>query len=114
MIRNDHNRSFSEEQFRSRLRLVLGALVLIAVALVARAVDLQLLDEGFLEGQGDARFTRVAKLSAIRGGIYDRNGEPLAASTPGATGWGGPAPRQGRAGLRVRVSPKRSIATRNG
>ncbi|HKR36086.1 MAG TPA: penicillin-binding transpeptidase domain-containing protein [Steroidobacteraceae bacterium] len=87
MIRNDQNRSFSQEQFRSRLRLVLGALVLIAVALVARAVDLQLLDEGFLEGQGDARFTRVAKLSAIRGGIYDRNGEPLAASTPVDTVW---------------------------
>ena len=89
MMRNEH-RSFSQEQFRSRLRLVLGALVLIAVALVARAVDLQLLDEGFLEGQGDARFTRVAKLSAIRGGIYDRNGEPLAASTPVDTVWANP------------------------
>jgi cell division protein FtsI (penicillin-binding protein 3) len=90
MIRNEHNRSFSQDQFRARLRLVLGALVLIAVALVARAVDLQLLDEGFLEGQGDARFTRVAKLSAIRGGIYDRNGEPLAASTPVDTVWANP------------------------
>jgi cell division protein FtsI (penicillin-binding protein 3) len=90
MIRNESNRSFSQEQFRTRLRLVLGMLVLIAVALVARAVDLQLLDEGFLEGQGDARFTRVAKLSAIRGGIYDRNGEPLAASTPVDTVWACP------------------------
>ena len=69
---------------------MLGALVLIAVGLVARAVDLQLLDEGFLEGQGDARFTRVAKLSANRGGIYDRNGEPLAASTPVDTVWACP------------------------
>ena len=90
MIRTEQNRSFSPEQFRSRLRLVLGALVLIACALVARAVDLQLLDEGFLEQQGDARFTRVAKLSAIRGGIYDRNGEPLAASTPVDTVWACP------------------------
>ena len=89
MIRNE-NKSFSQEQFRARLRFVLGALVLIAVALVARAVDLQLLDEGFLEGQGDARFTRVAKLSANRGGIYDRNGEPLAASTPVDTVWACP------------------------
>lgn len=90
MMRTDQHRSFSQEQFRSRLRLVLGVLVLIAVVLVARAVDLQLLDEGFLEGQGDARFTRVAKLSAIRGGIYDRNGEPLAASTPVDTVWACP------------------------
>jgi cell division protein FtsI (penicillin-binding protein 3) len=90
MIRNEQNRSFSQEQFRSRLRLVLGALVLIAIALVVRAVDLQMFDEGFLEGQGDARFTRVAKLSAVRGGIYDRNGEPLAASTPVDTVWACP------------------------
>src|SRR5690349_4734302 len=90
MIRNESNRSFSQEQFRSRLRLVLGVLVLIAVALLARAVDLQMFDEGFLEGQGDARFTRVAKLSAVRGGIYDRNGEPLAASTPVDTVWACP------------------------
>jgi cell division protein FtsI (penicillin-binding protein 3) len=90
MIRTEQNRSFSQEQFRSRLRLVLGVLVLIAVALLVRAVDLQLFDEGFLEGQGDARFTRVAKLSAVRGGIYDRNGEPLAASTPVDTVWACP------------------------
>jgi cell division protein FtsI (penicillin-binding protein 3) len=87
--------------------------VLIAVALVARAVDLQLLDEGFLEGQGDARFTRVAKLSAIRGGIYDRNGEPLAASTPVDTVWACPPEVMARR-TRFRVSPKRSTATRSG
>ena len=46
------------------INIVLVMLLLVAVVLVARAVDLQLLDEGFLEGQGDARFTRVAKLSA--------------------------------------------------
>ena len=86
---------------------MLGALVLIAVALVARAVDLQLLDEGFLEGQGDARFTRVAKLSAIRGGIYDRNGEPLAASTPVDTVWADAAGGDEAPRTRSRASPKR-------
>src|SRR5262245_30186330 len=90
MIRNENNRSFSPEQFRSRSKFVLVALMLIAVALVARAVDLQLLDEGFLEGQGDARYTRVATLLANRGGIYDRNGESLAASTPVDTVWANP------------------------
>lgn len=84
------NRSFSQEQFRSRSRFVLIVLMLIAVTLVARAIDLQLLDEGFLEGQGAERFTRIAKLSAVRGGIYDRNGEPLAASTPVDTVWACP------------------------
>jgi len=89
MIRNDH-RAFSPEQYRGRLRFVLGALLLTAIALVVRAVDLQLLDDGFLEGQGDARYTRVAKLSANRGDIYDRNGETLAASMPVDTVWASP------------------------
>lgn len=89
MLRSD-NKAFSPDQYRVRLRFVLGMLLLIAVALVARAVDLQLLDDGFLEGQGDARFTRVAKLSATRGGIYDRNGEALAASMPVDTVWASP------------------------
>lgn len=90
MIRRDEGKHFSPEQYRGRLRFVLGALVLIATGLVARAVDLQVLDEGFLEGQGDARYTRIAKLTANRGGIYDRNGEPLAASTPVDTVWACP------------------------
>ena len=90
MIRSDNNRAFSAEQFGTRLRVVLVMLLLVAVVLVARAVDLQLLDEGFLEGQGDGRFTRVAKLSAVRGAIYDRNGEVLAASMPVDTVWASP------------------------
>lgn len=89
MLRSD-NKAFSPDQYRIRLRFVLGILLLIAVALVARAVDLQLLDDGFLEGQGDARYTRVAKLSANRGDIYDRNGEVLAASMPVDTVWASP------------------------
>jgi cell division protein FtsI (penicillin-binding protein 3) len=89
VIRND-NKAFSPEQFSVRLRVVLGMLLLIGVALVVRAVDLQVLDDGFLEGQGDARFTRIAKLSANRGVIYDRNGEVLAASMPVDTVWASP------------------------
>jgi len=83
-------RGFSQDQFRGRLRVVVAGLVLLTVALLGRAVDLQLLDDGFLEGQGDARFTRLAKLSANRGSIYDRNGEALAASTPVDTVWASP------------------------
>lgn len=89
MIRSD-NKAFSPEQYATRLRVVLGMLALIACALLARAVDLQVLDDGFLESQGDARFTRVAKLSAVRGAIYDRNGETLAASMPVDTVWASP------------------------
>src|SRR5688500_5158362 len=83
-------RSFAPEQFRARLWFVLGLFTLAAAGLVARAVNLQLLDDGFLEGQGNARYTRVAKLSAHRGSIFDRNGEPLAVSTPVDTIWVNP------------------------
>ncbi len=83
-------RAFSLEQFRGRGRFVLFLLVLVAAGLLVRAVDLQILDEGFLERQGDARFTRIAKLSANRGSIYDRNGEPLAVSSPVDTVWACP------------------------
>ena len=89
MMRSE-NRNFSADQFRGRLRFVLIALVLIAIALLVRAVDLQFFDQAFLEKQGDARYTRVAKISAVRGGIYDRNGEALAASTPVDTVWACP------------------------
>jgi len=83
-------KGFSPDQFSTRLKFVLVLIVLMAVGLIARAVELQVLDNGFLEKQGDARFTRVAKLSAMRGAIYDRNGEAMAASTPVDTVWACP------------------------
>ena len=70
--------------------LVLAALSVGAVALLARAVYLQVIDQEFLEKQGDARILRVAKLSANRGMILDRNGEALAVSTPVDTVWADP------------------------
>jgi len=69
---------------------VLGLLALGGVALVARAVYLQVIDQDFLEKQGDARILRTAKLSANRGMILDRNGEALAVSTPVDTVWADP------------------------
>ncbi len=86
-LRSQDSKPFAVEQFRGRLRWVLLGLGLAAAALVARAVDLQLLDDGFLRKQGNARFVRVAKLAAHRGSIYDRNGETLAISTPVDSVW---------------------------
>jgi cell division protein FtsI (penicillin-binding protein 3) len=70
--------------------VVVGALALCGASLVARAVYLQVIDQEFLERQGDARHLRTAKLSANRGMILDRNGEPLAVSTPVDTVWADP------------------------
>jgi cell division protein FtsI (penicillin-binding protein 3) len=76
--------------YRWRSSLVLALVLLGAVGLVARAVELQLLDHGFLASQGDARSMRVAKIAAHRGAITDRNGEPLAVSTPVDSVWVNP------------------------
>jgi cell division protein FtsI (penicillin-binding protein 3) len=73
-----------------RTWLVGAMLTLGALALIARAVYLQVIDEDFLNRQGDARILRDVKLSANRGMVLDRNGEPLAVSTPVDTVWADP------------------------
>ena len=65
-------------------------LVLGAVLLFARALQLQVLNQDFLRGQGEARYARVIPVAAHRGMILDRHGEPLAASTPVDSVWVNP------------------------
>jgi cell division protein FtsI (penicillin-binding protein 3) len=77
--------------FRWRAYLLLSLLALCALGLVWRAVDLQLVDHGFLAREGDARFTRVLQIAAHRGTITDRYGEPLAVSTPVDSVWVNPS-----------------------
>jgi cell division protein FtsI (penicillin-binding protein 3) len=85
------NREADATPARWRAQLLLAMLAFGAGVLVARGVYLQVIHKGFLESQGDARFTRVAKLSANRGMILDRNGDALAVSTPVDTVWANPA-----------------------
>ena len=73
-----------------RFRIVLVLLALLVGAIVWRIVDLQVMDQAFLKGQGDARSVRHIPIPAHRGLITDRNGEPLAVSTPVTTLWGNP------------------------
>lgn len=77
-----------------RLRAVLALLALLALLLVWRVCTLQVLDTErgyvFLQGQGDARTLRTEVIPAHRGQIVDRNGEPLAISSPVATLWCNP------------------------
>ena len=76
--------------YRWRSAAVLGLVVVGALGLAARAVELQLLDHGFLAKQGDDRSMRVVKIAAHRGAITDRAGEPLAISTPVDSVWVNP------------------------
>lgn len=60
------------------------------VALVGRAVDLQVLNKEFLKEQGDIRHVSDVPVPAYRGMIKDRNGAPLAISTPVESIWMNP------------------------
>jgi cell division protein FtsI (penicillin-binding protein 3) len=60
------------------------------VLLAARSAQLQLVDHEFLQGQADARHLRVVEVPAHRGMMTDRNGEPLAISTPVQSVWANP------------------------
>ncbi len=77
-------------RFVGRVAFILALFVLAASSLVARAVYLQVLDKDFLNRQADARHLRTEKISAHRGTITDRNGEPLAISTPVDSVWANP------------------------
>lgn len=73
-----------------RLWAVRGAMLLAAAAVVWKLFTLVLIERDFLQGQGDARTLRVEPLAAHRGMITDRNGEPLAISTPVKSIWVNP------------------------
>ncbi|ARB46812.1 peptidoglycan D,D-transpeptidase FtsI family protein [Alloalcanivorax xenomutans] len=73
-----------------RWHLVLAFWLVCAGVLVVRAVDLQVVEHDFLAHQGDIRNLRVEPLAANRGVIRDRNGRPLAVSTPVVTLWANP------------------------
>lgn len=75
-------KSASRYGARSRRDVVLLLLGICALALVARLVYLQVVERKFLVKQGNARAVRVQTENALRGMILDREGEPLAISTP--------------------------------
>lgn len=76
--------------YSSRVYALLGIFGLCSIALGARAVQLQIMETDFLQGQGEARFLREVSLPTTRGTISDRHGEPLAVSTPVDSVWVNP------------------------
>jgi cell division protein FtsI (penicillin-binding protein 3) len=88
--RSNRNGTFSFDHYQGRMVAVLIVLAVAMTGLIARAAQLQLISQDFYEDQGKARFTRTEKLVAHRGAILDRNGEPLAVSTPVDAVWVNP------------------------
>lgn len=73
--------------FALRRKLLMGSMLTAMVALAGRAVYLQILDKEFLQDKGDMQHIAVVDVPAYRGQIKDRNGEPLAISTPVQSIW---------------------------
>jgi cell division protein FtsI (penicillin-binding protein 3) len=76
---------------RKRMVVVVSLLGLASLGLVARAFDLQVVRKQFYQSQGEARFLREMQIPVSRGTIFDRNGEPLAVSTPVMSIWANPS-----------------------
>ncbi|MEM9209376.1 MAG: penicillin-binding transpeptidase domain-containing protein [Pseudomonadota bacterium] len=90
MSRGAETRKDSLRRFANRSVVVLVFFALAATSLLARAVHLQILNKDFLNDQADSRHLRTETITAHRGTITDRNGEPLAISTPVDSIWANP------------------------
>ena len=73
-----------------RATVLFSVLLAGLTGLLGRGVYLQGIHDDFLQQKGNARYSRVIEVSAHRGLISDRNGEPLAVSTPVESVWASP------------------------
>ena len=75
---------------RWRTLVLLVGVMCAGLLLEGRILYLQVLEADFLSAQGDDRHLRAVQISAHRGSITDRHGEPLAVSTPVDSIWANP------------------------
>jgi cell division protein FtsI (penicillin-binding protein 3) len=76
--------------FRLRSGVMTVFLAVFLLAVVWSAFQRQVFEREFLQQEGKARFLREWEIPARRGLILDRNGEPLAVSSPVASVWADP------------------------
>ncbi len=69
---------------------VITVFTMLAATLLIKTLDMQILSSEFFEQQGDARQLRTVSITAHRGDIVDRNGEPFAVSAPVNSIWVNP------------------------
>jgi len=73
-----------------RSRFVMFLIFLGFLALLVRALYLQVFSTDFLQTQGEMRYARTLEMPATRGKIMDRNGVVLASSVPALAIWAVP------------------------
>jgi cell division protein FtsI (penicillin-binding protein 3) len=74
-----------------RRRVLVGALYSAFILLAGVVFYRQIVETDQLRHEGEKRYLREGEIAARRGMITDRNGEPLAVSTPVETVWGDPS-----------------------
>jgi len=74
-----------------RARVLFGLILAGMTGLLVRSAYLQGFQDDFLQDKGNARYSREIEITAHRGMITDRNGEPLAVSTPVESIWASPS-----------------------
>jgi len=70
-----------------RSKFIVAMLALVFIALIARAAQVQVINNAFYQHQGEVRFVRTLELPASRGRIFDRNGLLLASSVVAPSIW---------------------------
>lgn len=98
-----------KQDFSVRRKTLYAIMILAVLALIIRAVQLQVVDIDFLQKQGRNRHISKVVISAYRGQIKDKNGESLAVSAPVESIWVNPQychfpenEKETRAGKRIK------------
>ena len=90
MTRGAETKHRTVKRITNRVMMVVIFFLFLSGCLIVRAVQLQVLDKDFLNQQADTRHLRTEIISAHRGSILDRKGDPLAISTPVDSIWVNP------------------------
>ncbi|RMH19818.1 MAG: penicillin-binding protein 2 [Gammaproteobacteria bacterium] len=87
---NNSRPSSGTASYRYRFLALNFVFAVVAVVLMVRAIQLQVVESGFLQREGASRYQRTVTVNAYRGAILDRNGEVLAMSAPVRSVWVNP------------------------
>lgn len=77
-------------ELAGRRRFILACFMLVMCGLIYRAVDLQVLNNSYLQKRGEAVHLRDVALPAYRGKVLDSEGHALAISAPVSSVWVNP------------------------